>query len=269
MNQFKGKAKILAGGTDLLVQMKRGKIAPEYLINIKNISDLDRIEYDVNRGLTIGSLALIADLQESYTIRDRFPILHGALSQLGTQQVRNIATIGGNLCNASPAAETAPALIALGASAKIVGHGGEKVVKLEDFFVEPGKTVLKIGQILIEIQIPNVSPDCKGIYLKHALRRKLETAIVGVAVSLSTDFEYGPVKEANIVLGAAAPIPKRALKAEQLAKGKKIDQHLLNEIASVASEESSPITDVRATAEYRREMVKVLVKRAFTELIKI
>jgi len=267
LEQFKGEAKILAGGTDLLVQMKQQKTSPKYLIDVKNIPGLNSIEFSEERGLDIGSLTTIADLEESPTVRDRYPILYAAGKELGTQQVRNIATVGGNLCNASPAAETAPALIALGASAKIVSRSKEKVVKLEDFFTGPGETVLKTGELLVQIHIPNVAPNSKGVYFKHAFRRKLETAIVGVAVLASFNGKGKSLKDLRIVLGAVAPTPKRAIRAEELAKGNRVDGNLLEKVAVVASEESDPITDVRATAEYRREMVKVFVKRGLNEIV--
>lgn len=268
LNQFKGEAKILAGGTDLLVQMKHRKIAPKYLISIKSISGLSYISFDEEKGLNIGSSTTIAELEDSLIIRSRFPVLHQAATDLGTRQVRNMATLGGNLCNASPAAETAPALIALGASTKILSESGERVAKLEEFFIGPGQTVLKTGEILAEINISNLALNSRAIYLRHAFRQKLETAIAGVAVAnFNGKDEF--IKDVRIVLGAVAPTPKRALKAEKLATEKRMDGNLLEKVASLASEESNPITDVRATAEYRREMVKVLVKRAFNEIVRL
>ena len=269
LERFKGEAKILAGGTDLLVQMKTRKTAPKYLINIRNIPNLDRIEYEEGKGLRIGSLVTIADMEDSPIVRDRFPILHKAARELGTQQARNVATVGGNICNASPAAETAPALIAMGASAEIANRSGEKVVKLENFFRSPGESVLKAAEMLIGIYIPNLPLGSEGVYIKHAFRRKLETAIVGVAVWALFHGKDKCLEDARIVLGAVAPTPKRALRAEDLAKGKRMDENHLESIASLASEEANPITDVRATAEYRREMVKVLVKRAFNEIVNL
>jgi len=269
LKKLRGEAKVLAGGTDLLVQMKQRNIAPKYLVNIKGIPGLDRIRYSEKEGLTIGSLATIADLEDSLIIRERYPILHTAARELGTQQVRNVATVGGNLCNASPAAETAPALIALGASAKIVSRSKEKVVKLEDFFTGPGETVLKTGEMLVEIYVPKLASNSKGVYFKHAFRKKLETAIVGIAVLANFNGKGESFKDIRIVLGAVAPTPKRALRAEEIARGKRMDESLLEEVAFLSSEESNPITDVRATAEYRREMVKVFVKRAIKEMMNL
>ncbi len=269
LNQFGNETKILAGGTILLLQMKSQKITPRYVVNIMNISGLDRIEYNEKEGMTIGSLATIANLEDSFILRDRLSILHQAARELGTQQIKNIATLGGNLCNASPAAEMAPALIALGASAKLVSLSGERVVKLEDFFVGPGKSVLKTGEMLIEVQVPHPPPGSKGIYLKHAFRKKLEMANVGIAVLADFNEKEKFIKDVLIVLGAVASIPKRALEAEALAKGKKMDGELLERVALLASEESSPIDEVWASAEYKREMVKVFVERAFDQILSL
>lgn len=267
LNLFKGEAKILGGGTDLLVQMKYRQISPRYLINICNIPGLNCIEYHAKEGLRIGSTATIADIEDSPVIRDRFPILYRAASELGTQQVRNIATVGGNLCNASPACETGPALIALRACAIIAGYSGKRVVELEDFFIGPGETVLKGEEMLVEIHIPKLSSNTRGVYLKHAFRKKLESAIVGIAVLANFKEKDNPFDDIRIVLGAVAPTPKRAIRAEELAKKKKMDTRLIERVASVASEESNPITDLRAKAEYRREMVRVLVKKALNEIV--
>lgn len=260
--KYKGEARVLAGGTDLLVQMKNREVIPRYLINIKNIPDLDYIRYDDKEGLRIGALTPIEALKTSTLIRRRFGILSQAAAVLGTVQIRNRGTIAGNLCNASPAAETAPALITLAAKARIVGVAGERAVALEDFFISPGQTVLQAGEIVTEIQVPNLPPRSGGAYLKHSIKR-MDIAIVGVGVVITLDGEV--CNDIKIALGAVASTPVRAKKAEEIIRGQGLDSELMERAAQIASEESRPIDDIHSYAQYRKQMVKVLAKEAMKQ----
>lgn len=267
LSKFDGKAKVIAGGTDLLVQIRNKAIKSERVVDIGSIPGLDYINYDEKRGLSIGALTTIRTLETSSEIQRRYPVICRAASQLGSVAIRNMATIGGNLCNAAPSAENAPALIGLSATCKIVGPGGQRVVPLEEFFIGPGSTVLKKGELLIEIQVPVPLPHTRGAYLKHGIRGTIELAIVGVATILTLAPKARVCRDIRVVLGAVAPIPMRARKAEKVLRGKKIDEALMNEAAEAASREARPITDVRATAEYRREMVGVFTRRAIREAL--
>jgi carbon-monoxide dehydrogenase medium subunit len=258
LHQYKDRGKIIAGGTDLLTRMKKREITPEILIDIKAIPGLDKIVFDKDQGLTIGALTTVQALEDSALIKERFAVLHKAVSQLGSVQVRHMGTIGGNLCNAAPSAETAPALIGLGAKAKISGKRGEATVRLEDFFIGPGKTVLKEDEILVELLIPNPLPRTAGVYIKHTLRRAMDIAMVGIAVVVSLDLEGRAFREVIIVLGAVAPIPMRAKQAEAIIRGNPMRVELAERASEMASREARPISDIRASAEYRKEMVKVL-----------
>jgi len=260
--KYKGEARVLAGGTDLLVQMKNREVTPRYLINIKDIPDLDYIRYDDKEGLRIGALTPIEALKTSTLIRRRFSILSQAAAVLGTVQIRNRGTIAGNLCNASPAAETAPALITLAAKARIVGVAGERAVALEDFFVGPGQTVLQAGEILTEIQVPNLPPRSGGAYLKHSIKR-MDIAIVGVGVVITLNGEV--CNDIKIALGAVASTPIRAKKAEEIIRGQGLDSELMERAAQIALEESRPIDDIHSYAQYRKQMVKVLAKEAMKQ----
>jgi CO/xanthine dehydrogenase FAD-binding subunit len=262
--KYKGEARVLAGGTDLLVQMKNREITPRYLINIKDIPDLDYIRYDDKEGLRIGALTTIEALKTSTLIRRRFGILGQAADVLGTVQIRNRGTIAGNLCNASPAAETAPALITLAAKARIAGVAGERAVALEDFFIGPGQTVLQVGEILTEIQVPNLPPRSGGVYLKHSIKR-MDIAIVGVGVVVTLDGEV--CNDVKIALGAVAATPVRAKKAEEIIRGQGMDRELMQRAAQIASEESRPIDDIHSYAEYRKQMVKALAKEAMEQAV--
>jgi len=260
--KYKGEARVLAGGTDLLVQMKNREVTPRYLINIKNIPNLDYIRYDDKEGLRIGALTTIEALKTSTLIRRRFGILSQAAAVLGTVQIRNRGTIAGNLCNASPAAETAPALITLAAKARIVGVAGERAVALEDFFISPGQTVLQAGEIVTEIQVPNLPPRSGGAYLKHSIKR-MDIAIVGVGVVITLNGEV--CNDIKIALGAVASTPIRAKKAEEIIRGQGLDSELMERAAQIALEESRPIDDIHSYAQYRKQMVKVLAKEAMKQ----
>lgn len=265
LSEYGNKAKIIAGGTDLLVQIRSKTIRPEYLVDISRIPKLDYKEE--NDGLRIGALTTIRALEKSAELHQRYPVISQAAGQLGSVAVRNMGTLGGNLCNAAPSAETAPALIGLSARAKIVGPDGERVVPLENFFVGPGETVLKKGELLVEIQVPPMPPDTKAVYLKHAIRGSIDLAIVGVAAIVTLEPGSNVCKDIKLVLGAVAPTPMRAHQAEEIIKVKKIDDALIDKCAQVASDESRPITDVRASDWYRKEMVKVFTRRAIKEAI--
>ena len=265
LNRYDGKARVIAGGTDLLLQIRDKVINPEYVIDITEIPGLDQINYDGKEGLRIGAITTFRALEKSSEIHRRYPVIVRAASQLGSMAIRNVATIGGNLCNAAPSAESAPALMGLSASVKIVGTLGERVVPLEDFFTGPGSTVLQKGELLVEIQVPILPTNTRGIYLKHSMRGTIDLAIVNVAVVVTLGFQNEICEDIKIVLGAVAPTPMRARKAEAVLRGKKFNEALMNKTAQIASEEARPISDVRASAEYRKEMVEVFTRRAIRE----
>lgn len=264
LSKHDGKARVIAGGTDLLVQVRSKAIKPEHVIDIGYIPGLDYINYDEKQGLSIGALATIRALEKSDKICQRYPAISQSARELGSVAIRNVATIGGNLCNAAPSADIAPALIGLSAQAKITGPGGERRVLLEDFFTGPGETVLKRGELLVEIQVPVPSSGTKGVYLKHG-RSAVDLATVGVAVIMALE-SGGVCRDIKIVLGAVAPTPMRAKKAEGVLRGKKVEAALIEKAAQAASAEAQPITDVRASAEYRKEMVKVFTRRALEQV---
>ena len=265
LSEYGEKTRIIAGGTDLLAQMKKKIVLPDVLINVKGIRDLEYIDYDETDGLRIGTLTTIASIEKSSLVRSKFSILAQAASMLGTLTIRNQATIGGNLCNAAPSADTAPALLVLGARLKIAGTEGEKIVPIEDFFTGPGQTIIKNSQIITEIQIPNLPLRSGAAYIKQTRRRGADLAVVGVAALVIMEGDI--LRDVKIALGAVAPTPIRAKKAEEILKGKKLDDKLLEEASQAASHESSPIDDARSSADYRRNLIIVLVKRAVKQAI--
>lgn len=265
--RYKVQAKILAGGTNLLPQMKWRYLAPTHVIALANITGLDGIAYSDVEGLSLGAFTSIRSLERSSTVRERFPLLAQAASLLGSIEIRNRATVGGNLCNASPSANTALPLIALDATVRLVSTAGERTVPLKEFFKGPGETVAEPAEILTKIHVPAMGPESAGVFIKFATRNSpVDRPIVSVAVLIAraTDKKCG---DARIVLGGAAPIPMRAQTAEGLLVGRQLDQRTLEEAADKAAQEAQPISDVSASADYRREMVKVLTRRALEQVL--
>lgn len=265
LSRFRGSARIIAGGTDLINLIRTKAIRPHCLVDIGNIPGLDVLKYDPGGTLTIGALATIRSLELSAAVRDRHAVIAQAARQLGSMAIRNVGTIGGNLCHASPAADMVPCLIALGATAKITGPGGERAVPVEDFFVGPGRTVLEVNEVLVGVRVPAMASQSRALYLKHAIRGAADLAIVGVAAMAR--LERGSLCGVRIALGAVAPTPMRAKIAEKVLEGKRPDDALIVEAAQLASAECRPITDVRASAEYRKEIVKILTRWSIKQVI--
>jgi carbon-monoxide dehydrogenase medium subunit len=260
--KYQEKCEVIAGGTDLVVRMREKVIKPGYVIDINNIPGLSYVNCDEKQGLKIGALTTIRSLEKSKGIKTTYPVISQAAAQLGSIAIRNVGTVGGNLCNAAPSAEMAPALIGLSARVKVIGSGGERVVPLENFFTGPNSTILKPDELLTEIQVPLLSPNSKGIYLKHGIRGSMDLGIVGVAVIMTMAPTDDMCQDIRIVLGAVAPTPMRARNAEEILRGKRVDDVLVSKSVQAASQEARPISDVRASAEYRREMIRVFSGQA-------
>jgi len=212
-------AQVLAGGTDLIPKMKQRVIEPKHIVNLKSIPDLDVIRQNGDRGLHIGALTKITDLEASSVIQERFPLLITSASVIGSRQIRNLATIGGNICNAAPSADMAPGLLVMNAKVIIARVEGTRTMELEDFFLGPGNVDLKDGELLQEIYVPYPPFDAKQVYIKHSPRRDL--AVVSVAVCLILDGERDTCQDVRIALGAVAPTPVRAHETEAMIIGKR------------------------------------------------
>jgi aerobic carbon-monoxide dehydrogenase medium subunit len=263
LSRHNGTANVLAGGTDLLVEIKEQIRKPDHVVDIKKIPGMDRISFDPATGLKFGSLVTAREIEISADVGRDYRGLAQAASEVGSIQVRNRATIVGNICRASPSADTLPPLIADGAAVTVFGPSGERRVALDDFFLGPGKTVLRSDEIVTRVEVPSVAPHSAGIYIKHGRRKAMELATVGVAVSLTLD---GAVcRRIRIVLGAVAPTPIRAKKAEAVLAGHMLEESLIEAAAQTAMEESRPISNIRGSAAYRREMVRVLTARAIRQ----
>ena len=267
LQEFGERAKILAGGTDLIVQMKTKAVQPEFVIHIGRIEEIKGIAPGPDGSLWIGALTTMRTIEKFQSLPDGFDLLRQGASQVSSPQIRNVATLGGNLCNGIPSADTVPALIALGARAFIVSSEGKREVPVEEFHVAPGLTVLKSNELLLGFSIPCQPPFSGGTYFKHTPRGTFELAIVGVAAHLTLDPGDLACKRARIVLGACGPTPLRARKAESLLEGSRMDNGLIEEASQAAAGEArpNPGVSVRASASHRRKMVAVWTRRAIKE----
>jgi len=259
LNQYGPRARIIAGGTDLMIQWKKKLVSPDYMVSLRNVPELNFIDF--GDGLAIGSATRHRTLELSPEIQHRYPIIHDAVSQLGSVQVRNSATIGGNLCNAAPSADTAPPMLVLDAQAVIKSAHGERIVPITQFFKGPGKTVLAPGEILAQLRISPTLPRTGMAYWKHTRRKAMDLPILGVAMLLAFEEDMTTCAKARIGLGVAAPTPMRASKAEAYLEGKAITQETLTKAGEIAAQEASPRTTIRGSEWYRRDMIKVLVRR--------
>lgn len=256
------KAKVLAGGTDLLVLLKDQKLKAEVVMSLSGIRELNFIRDEKERGVTLGALATHGSVAASPIIRQQFPDLAEACFQVSCVQIQNLGTVGGNLCNASPAADAAPPLLLADAILILASTRGERSVSIHDFFLAPRQTVLQPDEILKEIFIPEVSGRRGATYLKLGRRRAMEIAIVGVGVAVHLNGSDQVASKCRIALGSVAPTPLRARKAEGILTGQEITDQLIEEAAEVAAKEASPISDIRGGAEYRLDMIRVLCRRA-------
>ena len=263
LSKHGAEAKVIAGGTDVMVDIKF-KEEPGCLVNIKKIPSLAGIS-ESGGSLRIGALTTIRELETSALVRDKLPVLWDAARQFASLQVRNTATIGGNICRASPSGETLTPLLVLEAIAVIAFSDGERSEPFKSFFLGPGKSAAGAKGLLTEIDVPIPPPSSKGVYLKHAVRGAMDIAMVGVAVMLTPDAGKNNVQEVRIGLAAVAPTPLRAPKTEALLKGKPLTAALIKEAGAVAASEASPITDQRSSAENRRWIVEALTRRGLEQ----
>ncbi len=258
--KYKEEAKIICGGQSMLVVMKQRLLTPEYLIDIKGISSLDYIKYDEKQGLKIGALTIHRAIEKSPVIQKHFRVLSELEGNLATVQTRNWGTIGGNLCHGDPAGDPAPVFIALRAKLKLAGPGGERTVDMEEFSRDYLEVALKPDEMLTEIQVPTPPPHTGTAYEKLMVM-KGDMGIVGAAVSITLSGKDGLCQDARIALSNCSSVPLRAREAGKVLVGKTVNEGQLVKASETASKEAAPTSDVHGSAEYRREMIKVFVRR--------
>lgn len=267
LKRYQNQAKLLAGGTDLIVQMKEGDLQPDCVIDLKRIPDLKSVRYDDNKGLFIGALATAAEIHSSKEVKPNFPAISNAAGAIGSVQIRNRASIGGNICRAAPSGDFAPILIALGAHLKLIGPKGERAISIQDFFVGPGETLIELDEILTEIRVPVPQAHGRSTYMRHSRRETLDLALVGVAIYIVVRPQHSLCEEVRIALGSVAPTPMRARNAERHLLGRELKEELISESAKIAAEEAKPVSDVYGDDWYKKEIVNVLVRRALLDIM--
>ncbi|MBI4491484.1 MAG: xanthine dehydrogenase family protein subunit M [Chloroflexi bacterium] len=253
------EARVLSGGTDLVTLMRNHALAPRCVIDISRIGDLGYVRFDEAGGLRLGALATLKALEQSTVVRERYSLLHEAVVHMGSPTMRNQATVAGNICRASPAADTAGPLLCLEATVHLVGSGGRRSVPITEFFAGPGKTVLAADELVAEVRVPTLPPGTGSAFLK--LMRVAED-LAKVSASAVLTLRDGRCTDARIALGAVGPTPLRARRAEAVLVGASLDDRAIALAAETAAEEIRPITDLRSTREYRRQVTSVLVSRA-------
>ena len=260
------EGRALAGGTDLVVQVKEGgKIpTPSYLVSLRRLPELRGIDFSERDGLRIGATVTMTEAAESAPVRERYRALADGAEIVGSIQTMNMATIGGNVCNAAPSADTAPPLLTYEAVAVIAGPKGERDVPIEEFWLGPNQTALQQGELLRELRLPAPPANTGGVYVRQTPRKQMDIAVVGVAVLLTLG-QGDRIERARIALAAVAPTPIRARKAEAALEGKAASKALFAEAAETATTEASPIGDVRGSAEFRRHLVRVTTERCLQE----
>ena len=261
LSQYKRRAKIIAGGTDLLVRMKEGKIMPEYLISLGSVNGLDHIIQDSSGSFCIGALTTHQSIVDSYLFQGVHQLLATACHKIGTPQIRNMGTIGGNLCNASPSVDSAPPLLVMEAKLKLANAMGKREVPLDEFFIGPFQTVMQEDEILTEIIIPPLPSRTAGSYQYLTKVTAVDETLLGVAALVTMDREV--LDDVRLALCSVTPTPIRARQAEGVLKGRKADIDVIEKAAALVANEINP----RSRADYRRRMSTLLAKRAINEAI--
>jgi aerobic carbon-monoxide dehydrogenase medium subunit len=261
--------RIVAGATDFLVRWRQGLWKPRSVLSIQHIPGLDRVNYIPATGLSLGSLVSIRTLELHPLIQQYYPALSQAAATFAGVQIRNLATVGGNICNASPSGDTLPALIACGAECRFIGPEGERLVPLESVFLGPGRTALRPAEILIELHLPPPLPHTGALYIKHSPRSAMDISTVGVASVVTLAGQDGVCREVRITLGAVAPTVIRAKSAEALLCGQRLEAGLIQQAARAATEDARPIDDIRGTARHRRAIVEALTGRTLRSAIQM
>ena len=256
------KVRVLAGGVDLVLKMRRREILPEKVVSLQKVPGLDYVEGNGSAGLKIGALATLTQIEQSQVVIENCALLREAISKIVSVQTKTMGTAIGNLCVATPASDVAPPLYAMGARMKIVGVDAEREIPIEEFFVDAGKTALGPHEIVTEIVVPSLPSGSGSAFMKLS---KTAEDIAKVNAAVMVTLAGGRCEDARIALGSVAPTPIRAIGAETMMKGQKMDKKTIEEASASAAEAATPISDIRSTAEYRKEMVRILVKDALQE----
>ena len=262
LKQYNGEAKVFAGGAHLTILMKQGLYQPKALVNIKKIAELKGIKFGASEGLSIGALVTHHEVETSALVKEKFPVLCEAEKEVANIRVRNMGTIGGNLASGEPLTDLSQVLISLDAKIEIVGPGGSRTIPVEQLFVDFYQTSLAEDEILTRVVIPQL-PVRSGVeYIRFSSSSVVDKPSVGVSVRISLEPGTELCQTARVVLGCVGATPVRARNAEALLAGKKVTPEIMEEAGAMASQECSPTSDLRGSEQYKRAIVRTLVKRA-------
>jgi aerobic carbon-monoxide dehydrogenase medium subunit len=259
------EARLIAGGTALLIMMRLKLLNPRVVVSLAKLPDFDAIRFDPKTGLTIGAGARHRDIELHPAVREHYPLLHETFRKVAQPRIRNMATLGGNLCQGDPLTDPGASLLALDASVVLASSQGERMLPLDEFFIDYYQTAAEPGEIMTEIRVPPPAAGLRWAHIKFLPRSQEDFATVGVALALKTT--DGRCDDIRLGLNSVAPTILRAKKAEALLRGEKISERLIGGMAEAAAFETDPIDDNRGSAEYKREMVKVLVRRAVAQAL--
>ena len=262
LKQHGGEAKVFAGGSHLTILMKQGLLQPKTLVNIKKIPELKGIHYDATEGLTIGALVTHRELETSKLVNEKFPVLCAAEREVANIRVRNMGTVGGNLASGEPLTDLSQIFISLDGKARITGPNGQRTIPIEDLFLDFYTTSLAADEILTQVVIPSLAAHSGIEYIRFSSSSVVDKPSAGVAVRLTLDSGGETIQTARIVLGCVGATPVRARKAEALITGKQLKWQLAEEAGAAAAQECSPTSDLRGSEQYKRAIVRTLVKRA-------
>lgn len=256
-----GDSRPLAGGTDLITQMKENRKSPSGVVDVKRIPELNVLSWEAQQGLRIGAAVSCTRIATFAPVQEHYSALAEACALIGSVQIQNRAALGGNFCNAAPSADAVPPVLSYGGKVIVAGPSGRRELPAEDFLVGPGQTVLRKGELLVEIVIPTPPPQAGAAYLRFIPREEMDIAVAGVGSFVQLGADRKRCEQARITLAAVAPTPVRAREAEEFLAGKALDQSILMQAGELAAKAAKPISDVRGSAAYRVELVKVLTQR--------
>ncbi len=263
--QHGARARLLAGGTDLLVQLRAGRREADVVVDIKNIPELNELRYDPAQGLTLGAAVPCYRIYNDHVVSRAYPGLQDVASLIGGTQIQGRASIGGNLCNAAPSADAIPMLIALGAKCRIATPTGDREMPVEEFCTAPGRNAMAPGELLVSLYLPPPQPRSGARYLRFIPRNEMDIAVAGVGVSVV--LEDGVFKSARIALASVAPTPLFVEAAGKALAGKPVNDESMRAAAEIAKAAARPITDMRGTIEYRKHLCAVLTRRALESAV--